>query len=96
MAQCVWEDTMAASVARNLEDDIMVVLAGSGHIIHKFGIPDRSFRRTGVPFRSIMLTSAERRAELSLDDYLWVTPATNDKKPNCPRVSEESAKRMLP
>jgi hypothetical protein len=32
----MWEDTMAASVARNLEDDIMVVLAGSGHIIYKF------------------------------------------------------------
>lgn len=41
---------MAASVARNLEDDIMVVLAGGGQIIHKFGIPDKAFRRTSHLF----------------------------------------------
>jgi uncharacterized iron-regulated protein len=40
-AQCVWEDTMAESVALNLEDDQMIVRTGNGHIIRKFGIPDR-------------------------------------------------------
>ena len=79
-AQCVWEDIMAESVALNLEDDVMVVLSGNGHIIHKFGIPDRAFSRTGTPFRTIMLTPAGSEAELSCADYIWVTPANQKHK----------------
>jgi uncharacterized iron-regulated protein len=72
-AQCVWEDTMAESVAINLKDDQMIVLTGNGHIIRKFGIPDRAFNRTGSSFRTIMLIPAGSEAELSFADYIWVT-----------------------
>jgi uncharacterized iron-regulated protein len=45
-AQCTWEDAMADAVAENLGSGKMVVLAGNGHIIRKFGIPNRAFARS--------------------------------------------------
>ncbi|MCP4109279.1 MAG: ChaN family lipoprotein [Desulfobacteraceae bacterium] len=73
MAQCVWEDIMAESVAFNLKKSKMVVLAGNGHIIRKFGIPDRAFRRTGAAFITIYPAPAGSSAELSYADYIWIT-----------------------
>ncbi len=75
-AQCTWEDGMAAAVAANLGPGKMVVLAGNGHIIRKFGIPDRAFARNPAPFRTIYLTPVGETAELDWADYLWVTPPT--------------------
>lgn len=71
--QCVWEDAMAGAVARHLGDGTMVVLAGNGHIIHKFGIPDRAFSLTNAPFRTVMPVPAGKDAELGAADYIWVT-----------------------
>jgi uncharacterized iron-regulated protein len=73
-AQCLWEDAMAESIARNLGGRSMVVLAGNGHIIYKFGIPYRASRRTGVPFRTIYLTPMDRGFESDTADYIWITP----------------------
>lgn len=75
-AQCVWEDTMASSVARGLDGRVMVVLVGNGHIIHRFGIPERAEKRTGAPYRSVYLASAGETVELSFGDYIWITTAT--------------------
>lgn len=74
-AQCVWEDTMASSVARLLEDRLMVVLVGNGHIIRRFGVPERAYKRTGLPYRSVYLATAGETVELSFADYIWVAPA---------------------
>lgn len=74
MAQCVWEDTMAESIALNLDSHPMVVIAGNGHIKNKFGIPDRAYKRTGAPFRTISLIPAGGSADLSYADYIWITP----------------------
>lgn len=73
-AQCTWEDTMAEAVAGNLGTGTMVVLAGNGHIIRKFGIPNRAFSRSSAPFKTIYLATVGAEAELSWADYLWVTP----------------------
>ena len=78
-AQCLWEDAMAASVSRELADDVMVVLVGGGHIIYKFGVPDRFFRRTGLPFRTVYLEPAGGQVELAYADYIWVTPPAREK-----------------
>ena len=72
-AQCVWEDTMAESIVRNLGTGSMVVLVGNGHIVHKFGIPDRAFDRNGAPFRTIFPASAGSEVEIDYADYIWVT-----------------------
>ncbi len=75
-AQCTWEDAMADAVAENLGSGKMVVLAGNGHIIRKFGIPERAFARSHAPFKTIYLAQVGDEAELSWADYLWVTPET--------------------
>jgi uncharacterized iron-regulated protein len=83
-AQCVWEDAMAEAVADHLKErgpndgnpnrGKMIVLTGNGHIIHKFGIPDRAFKRTGASFRTIYLGPAPDSADSSIADYLWIPP----------------------
>ena len=79
-AQCTWEDGMAERVAENLGTGKMVVLAGNGHIIRKFGIPNRAFSRTLAPFRTVYLASVGGEAQRSWADYLWVTP--DQRRPN--------------
>jgi len=74
MAQCVWDEGMAESVASNLGNKTIVVLAGNGHIQYKYGIPDRAFRRTGASFRTIYLAPVGEEVELGIADYIWVTP----------------------
>lgn len=49
-AQVVWDETMADRVATFLSDSPdyqIVVLAGQGHVIYGYGIPDRVARRLG-------------------------------------------------
>jgi uncharacterized iron-regulated protein len=74
MAQCVWDEGMAESVASNLGNKTIVVLTGNGHIQYKYGIPDRAFRRTGASFRTIYLAPVGEEVELGIADYIWVTP----------------------
>jgi uncharacterized iron-regulated protein len=74
-AQCAWGDAMAANVAEHLGAGKMVVLAGNGHIIRKFGIPNRAFSRTRAPFATIYLAAVGGEAERSWADYIWATPA---------------------
>jgi uncharacterized iron-regulated protein len=74
MAQCVWEDAMASMVSENLNNNMMVVLAGNGHIKFKYGIPDRAFSRNGASFRTIYLAPLGGEVKLDVADYIWVTP----------------------
>jgi uncharacterized iron-regulated protein len=80
MAQCVWEEIMAESISQNLKGNPMIVIIGNGHIIHKFGVPDRAFRRTGALFKTIFLAPAGSEAELSFADYIWVTSSSKKRR----------------
>jgi uncharacterized iron-regulated protein len=71
LAQCVWEDVMAESVARSLGTGRMVVLAGNGHIQFKYGIPNRAFERTGAPFRTVFLASQGEEPAAGIADFIW-------------------------
>jgi uncharacterized iron-regulated protein len=71
LAQCVWEDVMAESVARSLGSGRMVVLAGNGHIQFKYGIPERAFERSGAPFRTVYLASPGEAPAAGIADYVW-------------------------
>ena len=73
MAQCVWEDAMAEAIAENLNGDVMVVLAGNGHIQYKYGIPDRAFGRTDAPFLTVYPASVGSEVDLDVADFIWVT-----------------------
>jgi uncharacterized iron-regulated protein len=79
-AQCVWEDIMAESVARNLKYSKMLVLLGNGHIINKYGVPDRAFALTQAPFRTVYLSSVGSQAELAIADYIWVGPPVHHRR----------------
>ena len=81
-AQCVWEEIMAQSIARSIKNDKMVVLSGNGHIIRKFGIPDRVFSRIKKPFRTIYPVRPGSEVELAYADYIWVTPQRITKNQN--------------
>jgi uncharacterized iron-regulated protein len=74
MAQSVWDEIMAESIASNRGNKKIVVLTGNGHIQYKYGIPDRTFRRTGASFRTIYLATVGEEVELGVADYIWVTP----------------------
>ena len=72
-AQVVWEEAMAAGIAENLKEDVMVVLAGNGHIQFKYGIPDRAYKLTGKTFTTIYTASVGAEVEPDIADYIWVT-----------------------
>lgn len=76
-AQCVWEDTMAANIAEVLEgaDETLLVLTGNGHIINKFGIPDRTTARIPADMATVLLTPIEEGFTIAKDsaDYVWLT-----------------------
>jgi len=74
-AQCAWEDGMAQAIADNLDQATMVVLAGNGHIIRKFGIPDRAFKRSQAPFRTVYLATPPMPVSLTDGDFIWVSPS---------------------
>jgi uncharacterized iron-regulated protein len=74
MAQSIWDEIMAESIALNLNQEKIVVLAGNGHIQYKYGIPNRAYRRTGAAFKTIYLASVGEEVELGVADYIWVTP----------------------
>jgi len=74
MAQCVWDEILAESIAADLGGNTIVVLVGNGHIQYKYGIPDRTARRTGLSFRTLYLAPKGEEIELGIADYIWVTP----------------------
>ncbi len=76
-AQCVWEDTMAQNIAGSLEgtDEILIALTGNGHIINKFGIPDRTAARIPADMVTVLLTPIDDGLTLARKsaDYVWLT-----------------------
>lgn len=75
-AQCAWEDGMAQSIADNLDDETMVVIAGNGHIRRKYGIPNRAFERNRAPFATIYPVSPRQDVSLKDGDFIWVTESS--------------------
>jgi uncharacterized iron-regulated protein len=76
-AQCVWEETMARNIAdyMNVHHGKVIVFSGNGHIIRKFGIPDRTERRIPVSTVTIMCYPLPETVTLKqgLADYVWLT-----------------------
>jgi C-terminal processing protease CtpA/Prc len=74
--QLVWDETMAETAANYLKQKPgvrMLVLAGSGHIMYGYGIPDRLQRRAGLAVTTVIASS---RYDLTEDsaDYLVLSP----------------------
>jgi len=90
-AQCAWEDTMAESIARKLGNDPMVVIIGNGHIVRRFGVPDRTFARNGQPSRTVYLAPVGSSVDLDYADYIWVTPWKDPHEPSANPIARTGA-----
>lgn len=81
-AQVLWDETMAETVANFAQenpDHTVVVLAGQGHVMHGWGIPDRVARRLGSNLEqtTVLLNPSETMAqggEGVIADYFWFSP----------------------
>jgi uncharacterized iron-regulated protein len=86
-AQVLWDTAMADSALKYLESHpphsktVVVVIAGSGHVVYGQGINYRVWQRTGE--RGLTVTMAESRPEQDpaglkvsrgLGDFVFVTP----------------------
>ena len=76
-AQCAWEDTMAENLAADIKkyNEQIVVFAGNGHIVNKFGIPERTQKRAPVRMATVMLYPLTERTTIKkgIADYVWLT-----------------------
>jgi uncharacterized iron-regulated protein len=76
-AQCVWDETMADSLAEHLQSGKgrLVVFTGNGHIVNKFGIPDRTVRRVPASMVTVMPypLNGKETVDRESADYVWFT-----------------------
>jgi len=98
-AQCLWDEAMAEVLAEFLKSPqgkgkTVLVLAGNGHIVFDFGIPNRLHRRFPISYRTIVLKEwrkkingdfAFSRASEPVGDFLWIT-RPNPPEPKRPRI----------
>ncbi|EAR20673.1 ChaN family lipoprotein [Nitrococcus mobilis] len=81
--QLLWDEGMAQRAAHYLDmhpNTRMVILAGSGHLAHGSGIPNRLRRRTGID-GAILLPGWEGPLQAGLADYLLLPAARQLPKP---------------
>lgn len=73
-AQTVWDETMGQTIAdfaSTHPEHSIVVLAGKEHIAFGSGIPSRAFRRSSIPYATILL-DAEPEADIA--DFILYPP----------------------
>ena len=79
-AQLLWDETMAKNIVRFLEahpDYTMAVLAGNGHVMFGFGIPDR-IKRRGIHRYKITVNSMKPKPGIA-DYLLYPEPIATEK-----------------
>jgi uncharacterized iron-regulated protein len=94
-AQSLWDESMAETLSEFLrshegEQKTVLVFVGSGHLIYGFGIPKRFYRRTPIPYQTIILKAWKEKidddftfteATSPLANFLWITqPNPPEKK----------------
>ena len=75
--QLTWDETMADTAARYLRENPgrrMVVMAGSGHIANRWGIPDRLQRRLPDAAIATVVFADGKEVNERLADYLVFSP----------------------
>jgi uncharacterized iron-regulated protein len=77
--QLTWDETMADTAARYLRENPghrMVLMAGSGHIANRWGIPDRLQRRLPELSMATVVFADGKEVNERLADYLVFSPET--------------------
>ena len=76
-AQCVWDETMASHLAEHLASGKgrLIAFTGNGHIVNKFGIPDRTVRRVPASVVTVMPypLNGNETIDRGIADYVWLT-----------------------
>jgi len=78
--QALWDETMAQTAHEFLvqhPDTRLIVLAGNGHVMHKYGIPNRVYRRNGEPFTVIVQDESPNEG---IGDYVLLTKQIQGKQ----------------
>jgi uncharacterized iron-regulated protein len=95
-AQTLWDETMADSAAKFLADNPaskLVVLAGNGHVRHKYGIPQRLYRRVKEPYTVIV---QDEEIEDGIADYILITTKMEgEKSPKLGVMVEEKEESLV-
>ena len=86
LVMCLWDDVMADSIVRWFrtapEGGQIVVLAGSGHLANRYGIPGRAFRRNGKAYSILIPIGVDKQPPPAADfarryaDFVWLTGPT--------------------
>ena len=93
-AQCLWDEAMAETLSEFLkspggEGKTLLAFAGNGHLVFDFGIPKRFYRRTLIPYKTIVLKEWKKKLDeeltftetpLTLANFLWITKPTPPEK----------------
>ena len=94
-AQILWDEAMAESAQKYLTghpESKLVILAGNGHVRHKYGIPDRLYRRNHEPFTVIV---QDEKIEDGIADYVLITTELEgDKSPKLGAIIEEKNQKL--
>jgi len=89
----LWDEVMADSLVewfrqRAPDDAQVLVLAGGGHVAHRFGLPDRVGRRIGKTARVVVPLDAREAADdravfaQAYADYVWLLPGAGEEGPS--------------
>lgn len=95
-AQTLWDEAMAESAHLFLENNPehkLVILAGNGHVRHKYGIPARLYRRNQEPFTVVV---QDEEIEDGIADYvLQTTKIEGRESPKLGVVVEEKDQYLI-
>lgn len=95
-AQLLWDEGMAESAYQFLAknpDRKLVVLAGNGHVRHKYGIPERLYRRNHEPFTVVV---QDDEIEDGIADFVLLTTELKGKKsPQLGLIVEEKDQTLV-
>ena len=76
-AQCVWEEAMATNLAEHLASGKgrLIAFSGNGHIVNKFGIPNRTVRRVPASMVTVMPypLNGKETVDRASADFVWFT-----------------------
>jgi uncharacterized iron-regulated protein len=98
-AQCLWDEAMAETSSQFLQSKegrgkTVLVFAGRGHVVFDFGISKRFYRRTSIPYKTVVLKEWSKQMNedfafagnaSSLANFLWITKPSPPEK-NRPRI----------
>jgi uncharacterized iron-regulated protein len=95
-AQTLWDEGMAESAHQFLANNPerkLVILAGNGHVRHKYGIPERLYRRNNEPFTVVV---QDEEIEDGIADYVLLTNELKGKKaPKLGVIVEEKDQNLV-